>query len=106
MPPSTPEAPILEFHAITAERLADLARFSAQHGKFRYCSCMRWRLPSTAFQHSTTEGRVAALDALVCQGVPVGVLAYRDGEPVGWCSVAPRQSYAALERYRALPRLD
>lgn len=38
--------------------------------------------------------------------MPVGVLAYLEEEPVGWCSVAPRESYAALERYRALPRID
>src|SRR6185437_9512007 len=37
---------------------------------------------------------------------PVGVLAYRDSEPVGWVSVAPRETYAALERFKALPRID
>ena len=36
----------MEFHSVTPERLADLARFSAARGKFRYCSCMRWRLTS------------------------------------------------------------
>jgi GNAT superfamily N-acetyltransferase len=96
----------MEFHAVTPERLADLARFSAAHGKFRYCSCMRWRLSSADFQRSTTEGRVAALEARVRQGTPVGILAYLEGEPVGWCSIAPRETYASLERYRALPRLD
>ena len=44
--------------------------------------------------------------AAVAAGTPVGVLAYLDGEPVGWCSVAPRHTYVALERYKALPRLD
>ncbi len=38
--------------------------------------------------------------------MPVGILAYLQEEPVGWCSIAPRESYAALERYRALPRID
>jgi len=52
------------------------------------------------------EGRVAALEALVRQGTSVGVLAYADDEPVGWCSIAPRQSCEALERYRGLPRID
>jgi len=61
---------------------------------------------STEFQRSTREGRVAALEGLVRQGAPVGILAYSDGDPVGWCSIAPRQTYRALERYRALPRLD
>jgi GNAT superfamily N-acetyltransferase len=97
---------MLEFHPVTQVRLPDLARFSERHGKFRYCSCMRWRLASSDYKRSTKESRVAALDDLVCQGTPVGVLAYQDGEPVGWCSVAPRATYAALERFRALPRLD
>jgi len=37
---------------------------------------------------------------------PVGVLAYWNSEAVGWCSIAPRENYRALERFRALPRLD
>ena len=43
---------------------------------------------------------------MVRHDVPVGILAYADSEPVGWCSIAPRDTYAALERYRALPRID
>lgn len=103
---STQAKSVFEFHPVTQERLPDLDRFSERHGKFRYCSCMRWRLTSPDYKRSTKESRVAALDGLVCQGTPVGVLAYQDGEPVGWCSVAPRETYAALERFRALPRLD
>jgi GNAT superfamily N-acetyltransferase len=67
---------------------------------------MRWRLASVDFKGSTKERRIAALDRLVQQETPVGVLAYRDGEPVGWVSVAPREAYAALERFKALPRID
>jgi len=96
----------MQFHPVTPERLPDLARFSLAHGKFRYCSCMRWRMTSTQFQRSTKDERVASLDERVCQGVPIGVLAYAEGNPVGWCSVAPRETYHALERYRALPRID
>jgi GNAT superfamily N-acetyltransferase len=103
---SLPNEPILEYLPVTRERLPDLARFSAHHGKFRYCSCMRWRLPSSEYQRATKDQRVAALEGLICQGTPVGVLAYQDGEPIGWCSIAPRETYRALERYRALPRLD
>jgi len=67
---------------------------------------MRWRMTSTEFRKSTREGRSSTLAALVTGGKPVGVLAYRGREPVGWCSIAPRESYAGLGRYRALPRLD
>lgn len=96
----------LQFHPVTPKRLPDLARFSEEHGKFRYCSCMRWRMRSTEYQRSSKKKRVAALEERVCQGIPVGVLAYADGEPIGWCSIAPRETYEALERSRALPRLD
>jgi len=96
----------LQFHPVTRERLPDLARFSEGHGKFRYCSCMRWRLTSTQFRKSTKDDRVAALEQLVEEDTPIGVLAYAEGEPVGWCSIAPRETYEALERYRALPRID
>ena len=95
-----------EFKPVTRETLSDLARFSECHGRFRYCSCMRWRMRSSEFKDSTAEERAAALEALVKQGVPVGVLAYAGGEPVGWCSVAPRESYEALDRYKALQRID
>lgn len=96
----------LEFHPVTAERQCDLERFSQRHGKFRYCSCMRWRMTGTEFKESTKESRIAELSAHTVKETPVGVLAYLDGEPVGWCSVAPRETYRALERYRALQRID
>jgi GNAT superfamily N-acetyltransferase len=97
---------MLEFLPLTAERAADLERFSAGHGRFRYCSCMRWRMTSTEYKASGKDDRADALAALAAADRPLGVLAYRDGEPVGWCSVAPRESYHGLERYRALQRID
>src|SRR5712675_3143292 len=105
MPPA-PARLALAFHPVTSERLPGLARFLEQHGKFCYCACMRWRMRSSAFSRSTKQERADALERLVQVGTPVGVLAYLDQEPVGWCSVAPRESYAGLERYRALPRID
>ncbi len=98
--------PALEFRPVTSDRLADLSRFSLEHSKFRYCSCMRWRMNSTDYRRSSKEERVKALEARVRQATPVGVLAYLEGEPIGWCSIAPRETYEALERSRTLPRVD
>ena len=95
-----------QFQPVTRETLGDLDVFSQAHGKFRYCSCMRWRLTSSEFKRSTKDERAAELQRMVRAGIPVGVLAYRGGAPVGWCSVAPREGYAALERFRALARVD
>jgi GNAT superfamily N-acetyltransferase len=43
---------------------------------------------------------------LVATGRVPGLLAYRDGEPVAWVSVGPRETFAALERSRTLARVD
>ena len=96
----------VHFRAVTANTLADLDRFSSEHGKFRYCSCMRWRMTSTEFRRSDKQGRIEALNGRVDDGYPIGVLAYVDGTPVGWCSIAPREEFRGLERYRKLARLD
>lgn len=96
----------MEFHPVTPERLPDLTRFSCEHGKFRWCSCMRWRMPSSEYKNLTKEDREAALEELVREGTPVGILGYSEGEPVAWCSVAPRETYEALERSRKIPRVD
>ena len=34
------------------------------------------------------------------------VLAYHDGQAVGWCAVAPREEYPSLERSRVAARVD
>lgn len=47
-----------------------------------------------------------ALKALVDSGKIPGILAYFNGQPVGWCSISPREEYARLERSRTLKRLD
>ena len=39
-------------------------------------------------------------------GESPGILAYADGQPVGWCAVAPRQAYPTLARSRVLKPVD
>ena len=103
---SAPTDSEVHFRAVTANTLADLERFSREHGKFRYCSCMRWRMTSTEFKRSNKPKRIEALRDNVANGRPTGVLAYADRVPVGWCSIAPREKFRGLERYRKLGRID
>jgi len=46
------------------------------------------------------------MERLVKAGTPVGILAYEGKQPVGWCCVAPRESYARLAQSRAMPRVS
>lgn len=42
------------------------------------------------------EARRDAMARRVLAGTPIGMLAYLDGEPVAWCSVAPRETFRPL----------
>ena len=67
---------------------------------------MTWRLSRAQFEQQKGAGNKHAFHALVAAGDAPGVLAYSNGEPVGWCAVAPRADYPALARSRILRPVD
>ena len=67
---------------------------------------MTWRLPRAQYEQGKGAANRAAFKRRVRSGVPPGVLAYLDDEPVGWCAVAPRAEYDYLTRSRVLRPLD
>jgi len=67
---------------------------------------MTWRLARADFHRNKGDKNRAALHQLVSDGPAPGVLAYAEAEAVGWCAVAPRTAYPALERSRVLKPID
>jgi len=67
---------------------------------------MTWRMTSAAYKQLDSTGRKRALESLVNASTPIGILGYLQGEPVGWCSIAPRETYTRLERSTILKRID
>ena len=96
----------LEFQPLTPERWPDLERLFGEHGAYGGCWCMWWRITRSQFSKQQGEGNRQALHEIVASGEVPGILAYVEGEPVGWCSVAPRDSYPSLNRSRVLKKLD
>jgi GNAT superfamily N-acetyltransferase len=96
----------LSFHALTPKRWADLERLFGEKGACGGCWCMSWRLSRSQFNKQKGDGNKKALKALVDSGGIPGLLAYSDGEPIAWCSVAPREAFSALERSRVLKQVD
>lgn len=96
----------LSFHPLTPDRWDDFESLFGAHGAYGGCWCMWWRSSRAEFQSRGNKGNRRAIKALVEKGVVTGILAYRDGEAVGWCSVAPRGDYTSLERSRVLKPLD
>lgn len=67
---------------------------------------MHWRLKRSEYERRKGAGNRRALKRIVSSGDAPGLLAYEGGTPIGWCSVAPRESYPTLERSRVLARVD
>ncbi|MFQ5871690.1 MAG: GNAT family N-acetyltransferase, partial [Candidatus Geothermarchaeales archaeon] len=67
---------------------------------------MWWRLKRSEFYKQTGQRNKEALKRIVDSGEIPGILAYANGEPIAWCSAAPREHYPALERSRKLKRID
>jgi len=88
---------------VTSTNWADFVALFEARGGPHYCWCTIYRLPSQP--HLSNPEKKEAMCRLVQEGIPVGVLAYHGEKPVGWCSVAPRETYLRLNRSRAMPRV-
>ena len=95
----------LIFHPLTPDRWTDLERLFGERGACGGCWCMTWRLSRSQFE--AQKGRInrRSFRKIVEQNPP-GILAYQDGEPIGWCAVAPREDYPVLARSRVLGPVD
>ncbi len=92
----TDAVPGFECHEVDRDRWADFARLFEGRGGPKYCRCLAWRETSIPRTSLDNDGRRAEMERRVAEGVPVGLLGYLDGEPVAWCSVAPRETYRDL----------
>src|SRR5262249_23691418 len=107
----------LTFHPLTPERWPDLGKLFRERGAGRGrggwpdlerlfgergacggCWCMVWRLRRAEFDQGKGAANKQAFQSLVLADAQPGILAYAGDEPVGWCAVAPREEYPALER--------
>ena len=96
----------VKVYPATAERWGDLELLFGPRSAYSGCWCMFWRLRRSDFNNLQGEGRKAVLKDLTMNNEVPGVLAYLDGLPIGWCSIGPRQDFAALENSRILKRVD
>lgn len=109
MPKSTALIPIpqeITFHPLTPDRWSDFVYLFGDSGAYGGCWCMWWRITRSQFDKNKNAGNKIAMKNLVDSGEIPGILAYIGGKPVGWCSVAPRENFASLNRSPVLKRLD
>jgi GNAT superfamily N-acetyltransferase len=94
------------YRPATPSRWSDVEALFGERGACGGCWCMVWRLPRQRWLAGKGAGNRRALRRIVAAGRKPGVLAYLGREPIGWCAIAPRQDYPALERSRVLEKID
>jgi GNAT superfamily N-acetyltransferase len=106
------EPPALDVQPLTPARWADLEAIFGARGcsVARGCWCMYYRRSGTSADAAAGTSRAqanrAALKALVDAGITTGLIGYRDGVPVGWVSLGPREHYAKLARSPVMKPVD
>ena len=87
----------------------DLQTVFGTRGQASRCQCQRYKLrPRESFASFPAEERAHRLRQQTDCGHPgsdatSGLVAYLDGEPVGWCAVEPRTEYEGLVRNNRVP---
>src|SRR3954454_19929454 len=82
----------------------DLQTVFGERGAASRCQCQRYKLrPRESFAAFAVEDRADRLRRQTgCShreaGTTSGLVAYLEGEPVGWCAVEPRTAYTGLLR--------
>jgi GNAT superfamily N-acetyltransferase len=87
--------PAFAAEPVTTANWRDLEALFEGKGGPKYCWCMAWR-PLEQRTTADNAARKRALHERAERGVPIGLVGYLDGEPVAWCSVAPRETFVRL----------
>lgn len=93
----------IDVRPVTPDTWEDFVRLFEAKGSPHYCWCTPYRVRGA--QDLANDEKKSHMRKLVSAGTPIGVLAYDGDEPIGWCSIAPRESYVRLERSRTMPRV-
>ena len=84
----------------------DFENLFGERGACGGCWCMAWRLSASDFEKKKGTGNKKAMKSLVKKKEQIGLIGYLGKQPVGWCSVAPREKFIRLENSRVLKKID
>jgi GNAT superfamily N-acetyltransferase len=97
---------MLVFKPVTIGQWPDLQKLFGPNGADGGCWCMWWRIKRSEFDRNRGEANRRAMEAIIRGGEVPGLLAYLEQEPIGWCSIAPREAFPVLDRSPVLKRVD
>ena len=91
--------------AVASVPWEDVSQVFGTRGDPARCWCQYFKLANRDFEPSTANACAGMLREQVqvqASSPGPGVIAYLDGEPVGWCAVEPKPAYSRLQRARVV----
>jgi GNAT superfamily N-acetyltransferase len=96
----------LSFASLSSANWKEFETLMGEKGGCGNCWCMYFRLPFKDFQANKPDGNKKLMKQLVNKGMPLGLIASINNEPVGWIALAPREDYMRMENSRSFKRID
>ncbi len=94
------------FYPLTPEHWEDFEALFGERGACAGCWCLYWRQTQSEFERFKGTQNREAMKTIVQSGQVPGILGYVDEQPVGWCALAPRETFSRLGRSRILKKVD
>ena len=96
----------ISIYPLTPDRWPDFEKLFGLRGACGGCWCMFWKLRGKAFDEHKGDSARQMQRSQVEGGTIPGLLAYQQGEPIGWIAVEPRSAYPKLAHSRILKPVD
>jgi Acetyltransferase (GNAT) family len=94
------------FKPLNEKTWQDWVTLFGSRGACGGCWCMWWRMNRKEFEENKGMKNRRTMKKLVKKGEFIGIIAYRNRKPIGWCAFAPREKFIRLDKSRVLKRID
>jgi len=99
-------SPVLRIEPLTEPRMKDFAEVVNPHHRDKHCWCLSHRLSAQEIRERGGDDRYEAMCSLSRERIAPGVIAYLEDQPVGWCSISPRDQIPKLHASKLIRPVD
>ena len=97
----------MDVRPLTSKNFSDLEQLFASEKSAKSCWCMWFIIAVKEYHQGGAAANEAKFKALAKSSAhPMGLIAYRDGEPVGWAAAGPRSRYARAVKTPTMKAID
>ena len=96
----------LIFHPLTKDRWNDFEELFGPRGAVAGCWCMWWRISRADFEKNKGGQNKKSIEKIINKNEVPGILAYSNGNAIGWCSIQPREVFPRLDNSTILQKVD